>query len=169
MKQRIDSPFESDEEAFGVLEDMMDDGGTRSFWFDANAGGDALRPDWNKGHAGDPEKATLNLDGRFTVAELLAMIHFHPVLHKERNKAGPASKSDEVRILELASQKLTEQLNELLETIDPEKTQGKTLDQQYSLFKRAIMKARACLPAGYSMSLTKKKENNNVVREDQKQ
>lgn len=58
-------------------------------------------------------------------------------------------KSDEVRILELAIKKLTEQLNEVLEDCTGEGGVVKAPS------KKTYMKARSCLPAGYAMTLTK--------------
>ena len=144
MKERFESPFESDAEAQAVIDsdDMVDKWAT----------------DWRQF---ENLPAEIGLDGNFTVAQLMALIHFHPVLKKERDE-GVVVKSDEVRMLELSVQKLTEHLNALLEVIDPEKTWGQTLDQQYTGLKREIMKARACLPAGYSMSLTKKENKDGV-------
>lgn len=67
-----------------------------------------------------------------------------------------SEKSDEVRILELAVRKLTEQLNEVLEecTADPAHGEPNNIKR---ISKGTYMRARACLPAGYSMALTKEK------------
>lgn len=73
-----------------------------------------------------------------------------------------SEKSDEVRILELAIRKLTEQLNQVLEecTADPSHGEPNNIKR---ISKGTYMKARACLPAGYSMALTnQKKEKKNA-------
>ena len=61
-------------------------------------------------------------------------------------------KSDEVVILEHAVRQLTKQLDELLQDSTDEKGNPKAPS------KKVYMKARACLPAGYAMALTKQKE-----------
>lgn len=139
MKERFESPFESDAEAQAVIDsdDMIGKWAT----------------DWQQVGS---LPAEIGLDGHFSVAQLMALIHFHPVLKKERDE-GVVVKSDEVRVLELSVRKLTEHLNALLEVMEPQKTGGQTFSQQAGALKREIMKARACLPAGYSMSLTKEK------------
>lgn len=63
-----------------------------------------------------------------------------------------SSKSDEVRILELAVKALTTQMNELLTDCTDEKGQPKAPS------RKVYMQSRACLPAEYSMALTKAKE-----------
>jgi hypothetical protein len=134
MKERFDSPFESAAEAQEVIDTsrQLQSG----HWIN-----------WQQ--FGSDEKQYLTLDGNYTFAELMALIHFHPELIKRRAEAQPEAKSDEVRVLELATQKLTEMLNELLEDC----TEGQLVDAPS---RKLYMKARACLPAGYSMSLTKK-------------
>jgi hypothetical protein len=145
MKEHFESPFDSDAEAREVIDTSE------------RMQGSHLR-DWHQPEEWteqfeliDPPQGPfiIGLDGDYSLAELLALIHFHPELVKRRAVVRPEAKSDEVRVLELATQKLTEMLNELLEDC----TEGQIVDAPS---RKLYMKARGCLPAGYSMSLTKK-------------
>jgi hypothetical protein len=141
MKEHYISPFDSDDEAQEVIDTsrQLQSG----HWIN-----------WQQ--FGSDGKQYLTLDGNYTFAELTALIHFHPELAKRRAEEQPEAKSDEVRLLELAVQKLSETLNEVLEVCDPTKTDAGSVERQYVQLKRIFMRARASLPAGYSMSLTKK-------------
>lgn len=61
-----------------------------------------------------------------------------------------SEKSDEVKILELSIKVLTQRLNDLLTDSTDEKGQPKAPS------RKVYMQSRACLPANYSMALTKK-------------
>lgn len=151
MKEHYISPFDSDAEAQEVIDTsrQLQHGHWRNW--------EAFAPD---------EKLHVTLDGNYTFAELIALIHFHPVLVKRRAAGIPEPTSDEVRVLELAVKKLSEALNELVEACDgglmPESLQRIVVDVIKAPSRKAYMKARACLPAEYSMSLTKKENKNGV-------
>lgn len=138
MKLRVESPFDTDEEAQAVVEssEHMDDNSS---------------VDWQQRAEGHPYQ--LRLDGNFTVAELFALIHFHPVLRQERTEAVPAPKSDEVRILSAGLRAMTVKMNQLIVDCMDEKGEPKAPS------RKILMQSRACLPPSYSMSLTKKKED----------
>lgn len=138
MKERFESPFDSDAEAREILDSDQMIGKWLANWTEY----DGKFP------------AEIAIDGKFSLVELLAIIHFHPELARRRAAGITEPKSDEVRVLELSVQKLSEQLNELLQA-----STGTPIPVIQAPTRQAYMKARACLPAGYSMTLVKKKEN----------
>jgi len=148
MKEHYTSPFDSDAEAQEVINtsDRIR-AAYRRDWEKRDEWDDNMEPI-------DPPKGpfTIGLDGTFSFADLMALIHFHPELVKQREQPTPVS--DEVRVLELAAQQLSGALNDLLEACT-----GKPLAVIQAPARQAYMKARACLPAGYSMTLVKKESS----------
>lgn len=156
MKEHYISPFDSDAEAREVIDTSERMRGSYLV--------DWYQPDeWTETYElVDPPTGPfiITLDGSYSFAELLALIHFHPKLVERCSAGETVPKSDEVRVLELAVQNLSEALNELLTDCT-----GPVPDAFKHLFNEVItppsrktyMKARSCLPSGYSMSLTKEK------------